>query len=265
METRLRSEELAPGRSQWDCRHVALAGLRIPILAERQQYTGAPDALMRVVESGNARSEDGELNEVAAVERQRIDRFLPDHLADRRILGLQQRDCARDFDGLFDVADLHGDVEPGALPHLQNEIAEHHRTESGPRRAGAVAPWNQFDGRVGAGAVARNAYARVSGFVGDGDFDARHGGAGLVCDVADEGSAFYLRVEDRRDGQSETQHGESGHDRVPPFEQIVIPRTSQRLLGPLHDCRGSELTATPGSHPRGTPAGKGACPGTDIS
>ena len=85
---------------------------------------------LRVVQSRNARSQNRQLHEVAAVERQRVHRLIADDLADRGILGLQQWNGPHHLHGLLDAADFQRDVKPGALAHLQHEVPEDHRFES---------------------------------------------------------------------------------------------------------------------------------------
>src|SRR5207302_1696530 len=71
----------------------------------------------------DARSSNSELDEVAAVERQLIDKVACDDTADRRGLALEQRRGCDDVNGLADLPDLKREIDAGALVDLEDDAS----------------------------------------------------------------------------------------------------------------------------------------------
>ena len=88
-----------------------------------------------VVAPGNER---GELQIVAAVERQFDDRAVLDDRADRGVLGLQQRRAALDVHDLGQLAHLHRHGDAGGAPDLDLDVLPLDGPETGERRLEGV-------------------------------------------------------------------------------------------------------------------------------
>ena len=92
---------------------------------------GIDGGRLGVVQAGDSRSQDRQLHEVAAVERQGRYGGLVDHLPHRGAFGLQQLCRGGHFHALLKGAHFHVEIEPGLLADLQLDSVERHGVEAG--------------------------------------------------------------------------------------------------------------------------------------
>ena len=102
-------------------------------------HDGAPGT---EADAGDARSEGGELYEVASIEREVGDLALLDDLTDGRAIAFDERVGGADFDGFGDAADLKLKVESGGLVDFETNVLED-RLEAGFTGIYLIAPRGQ--------------------------------------------------------------------------------------------------------------------------
>ena len=159
----------------------------------------------------------GELQVVAAVERQLDDLLLVDHVAERHVLGLDQGRFGRDLDGLADAADLEADVDAGLLSGLEHDSPPDLFLEAGELDREHVLAGHELRDDV----VARDVGLGRAGFIGAGvggrDLCAGNRPAGFVGHTPEERGADPLRVGGRRAPKQRQRHERSStfHGHLP--------------------------------------------------
>ena len=165
---------------------------------------------------GDVGGEQGEVNELAAVEREGANFFFADDGALGGGFGVEGGKDFRDFDALGDGADLEGDIETGGRGDVDGHAQVGEGAEAGGRGFHVVAAWGEQSEEEVAGVGGFEGTGGSGGAIGEVDAGAGDGGALLVGDAAAEGAGVGLGDEEVGGGEKEEQGegaGERGHRR----------------------------------------------------
>ena len=196
-------------------------GARAPAVDPRQRGRGRR-------RDGDTRSQAGQRDEAAAVERQIDDAPLVDHVAEAGGLAAQQRRRAGYGHRLGPPADAERDVDAQRLARLQRDAFADRWPEPRELDADRVAARRQAGHHVAPVGVRGRRARHARRGRGRGDRRARRNRAGLVDDVADQRAARDLRGRHRRRREPRQHHCPHGRTRTTP---TVEHSTSRNLDG----------------------------------
>ena len=196
-------------------------------------------------EGHDPRDEEGEIHEIAAVQRQVLDLLVHDHIAlDRALLQIDGWRRGRDRHGLGQRADLELCVETQMLAGLQFEIRTHKAPKSFRRDREVVRAGNQAQNRVIPGFVGSRFRDDPGIDVGD-----RHAGAGYdrvgrirdhPCDTGEADLGISRETEQDHENMNSTQSPchELPSDRTCQPGTVDVTRVSPRGPARLFNSRG---------------------------
>ena len=213
--------------------HVVVVARPLPVRGERRRR--APREAARAVDvrawyaADDARHRAREVDEVAAVQRQRLDLLLANRRAELGGGRLHERRRAGDRHRLLDRADLELDVDAHALIDAERNVGSRHRLEARELGLHRVGPRRQRRRRELAVAVGRDDSHEAGPGIGQGDRRARHDRAGRVGNQTEDGAGNRLRRSGggKQPGRDEETQYRSLHLR-PPCAGDAAPYDSTR-------------------------------------